>query len=161
QAVICLLLLCAAVAWGLFWDLRRVGHNTEPSSHDKEPWFLRAFYLVVQHIVVMFFLLMFWMLFGVVSPLFIHLYLLVALGIVIYIQKNPNKWLQDLPLFLWLSSVFLAVVSLDVLTQPSWGVIGWLVALNGVVYAVSDSRWTLRFSSALMALGIIVNGIFW
>lgn len=161
SSVVLLFAFCAVVGWGLIWDLRRVWHNTEPSSHQKEPWFLRAFYLVVQHIVVMFFLLMFWMLFGVVLPLFTHLYLLVALGVIIYIQKNPNKWLQDLPLFLWLSSVFLAVVSLDVLTQPSWGVIGWLVALNGVVYAVSDSRWTLRFSSALMALGIIVNGIFW
>lgn len=160
----------ALIGAGVIYDLRRVwkqrpvtvstSASASASAEEKEPWFLRLFFLGLQVMVTVFFLLTWFVTFGEPSELMQHLFILVALAGVIYFQRSKNRMAtQDLPLFLLLSSVFIGAL-MSQLRADNTLLLAWFLLLSVVIYVFSTKAWLVRFISGGVATVLLLHLLF-
>ncbi len=125
-----------------------------------EPWFLRVFVLLAQCVLVLLFL---WIALGLFSfneltLAYVYLPLAAVLLVALLLLPRASLWLQDVPLFLYLSSGFFMGV---LLFEESYSTVLIAVFLLYalVVYRLSAAHYVLRFSSAAVAWGLVLYGI--
>ena len=134
------------------------------SAEDRsEPWFLRGFVLLAQCILVLLFV---WIALGlfefeVVTLAYVYLPLAAVLVVSMLLRVRSALWLQDLPLFLYLSSAFFVGVLLLEASQPDLLLIAVFLLYAVVVYGLSAAHYLLRLSSAGVAWGLVLYGMMW
>lgn len=158
EAILFIFFISALLGLGFIFDLRRVWQR-RPSSvvKEREPWFLRLFYLAVQLSSTLFFLLIWWLVVGEVTSFMVHAYIVFAVVAIVVVERGKfSLMVQDLPVFLLLSSMALAFVGLNDFSPSDSLLVGWFVLLNIVVYVLSTRVWLLRFCSAGIATALIM-----